>query len=264
MHDHSNLKQPSSKSCGPFLPNASYLELLWERAGCRQRTEFKDAAAVKNHLCELHGFPMYLQTLVHGCRRLSDDTKLDGAMDLQLVLVTLSSLPQHLGAVAARDLEDAAQQNRVATVRCLVDAEHGYFEVARLLLEAGAGKDFTDQDGRTALILASKFRAGNSEVARLLLEAGAERDSADQYGRTALIFASYAGHSGVARLLLEARARTDCRDVGGLTALMYASPEGHENVNDHKPHPTGGRGEGTRHVTMTLLLTSGSNHTILL
>ena len=35
---------------------------------------------------------------------------------------------------------------------------------------------------------------------------------------------------------------------------------GGANQNDHRPHPTGG--EGTRHATMTVLLTSGSNHTI--
>ena len=35
---------------------------------------------------------------------------------------------------------------------------------------------------------------------------------------------------------------------------------GGANQNDHRPHPTGG--EGTRHVTMTLLLTSGSSRTI--
>ena len=35
---------------------------------------------------------------------------------------------------------------------------------------------------------------------------------------------------------------------------------GGANQNDHRPRPTGG--EGTRHATMTVLLTSGSNHTI--
>ena len=81
--------------------------------------EFKDADAVKKHLCDLYGFPVYLQKLVHGGRLLTDGAKLDGVMDLQLVLLTVSSLPHGFNAVAARDLANAAAGNHIDTVRCL-------------------------------------------------------------------------------------------------------------------------------------------------
>ena len=51
----------------------------------------------------------------------------------------------------------------------LLASESGQFEVANLLLEAGADKDCRDEAGRTALMLA--FQSGHSEVARLLWSA---------------------------------------------------------------------------------------------
>ena len=92
-----------------------------------------------------------LQRLVHGGRLLADEAKLDGAMDLQLVLRTISCLPRHIKAVAARDLADAAYRNHAHIVRCLLEA---------------ADKDWCDYFRRTALMLASG--GGHSEVACLL------------------------------------------------------------------------------------------------
>ena len=82
--------------------------------------ELRDGRAVKKRLRELHGFPVYLQQLVHEGRILTDDAKLDGDMDLQLVLWTISCLPQHLKAKAARDLVYADHKNHTHTVWMLV------------------------------------------------------------------------------------------------------------------------------------------------
>ena len=56
--------------------------------------EFKDVATLKGHLREVHGFPVYLQQLVHDGSILDDDTKLAAPMDLQLVLLTLPAFHQ--------------------------------------------------------------------------------------------------------------------------------------------------------------------------
>ena len=55
---------------------------------------FTDAGALKSYLSEAHGFPTYLQQLLHQGRILDDDAKLDATADLCLVLRTLSSPPQ--------------------------------------------------------------------------------------------------------------------------------------------------------------------------
>ena len=99
-------------------------------------------------------------------------------------------------------------------------SERSDFEVARLLLEAGAKKEYSDHDGRTALMLASL--AGNWKIASLLLDAGAETHAADRYASTALMLASESGHFEVVRLLMNAGADACC-DPEGMTALTHAS-----------------------------------------
>ena len=134
---------------------------VWRPSGQELATlnaeDFKDLGSVKKHLSEQCGFPVYLQKLMHGGRLLTDDAELEGAMDLQLVLLTISSLPRRFNAVAARDLASAAAKNHIHAVRCL--------------LEAGAETDYGDWSGRRALMFASE--SGHVEMVRLLLQAGA-------------------------------------------------------------------------------------------
>ena len=57
------------------------------------------------------------------------------------------------------------------------------------------------------------------DVAHLLVEAGARVDKADNTGTTPLILACHSGHLEVVRLLLEAKAVADGADSGGITPL---------------------------------------------
>ena len=63
-------------------------------------------------------------------------------------------------------------------------ARNGHLAIVQLLLEAGADKDATKEDGATALHLAAE--EGNLDVVRSLLEAGADKEAATQNGTTAL------------------------------------------------------------------------------
>ncbi|CAE7704956.1 ANKRD17, partial [Symbiodinium necroappetens] len=207
--------------------------------------DFKDVATLKGHLFEVCGFPVYLQQLLHAGSILDDDTRLAAPMDLQLVLLTFSGLSSRSTlASAEEDLEEAAKQNDVSTLRCLLEAGllrdgkrayvvrslllaslKGFWEVAGLLLQAGASPNcqcyFGCYEGMTALMLASEN--GHLEVARMLLEAKATiMHACTEFGRTALMLASSAGHSEVVRLLLEADADKDRADSAGRTALMLA------------------------------------------
>ena len=51
-------------------------------------------------------------------------------------------------------------------------SEHGYLDVAKLLIEGGADVNAQSNNGNTALMLASIRE--HTEVAKLLIEAGAE------------------------------------------------------------------------------------------
>ena len=139
MHSMMQCRSPLSSQI------SSHLETFW--AGCSAE-EFKDAASLKEHLCELFGFAVYLQQLLHDGNVLGDGTELDAPMDLQLVLLTISD--GSIFRLARADFADAARRNCDQMVRCL--------------LEAGVDKDIRT-DGLTALMLASD--PGHVEVVRV-------------------------------------------------------------------------------------------------
>lgn len=134
-------------------------------------------------------------------------------------------------------------------------SESGGFDVASLLLEAGADKDCRDRWGRTALMHASE--CGDFEVTSLLLEAGARKDGGDNdstaahacigawsCGGCSLTSGSWCcnrllgPYRCMTALMLASRhgyksdAPSWCRDDSGKTALALASSSGHLEVAD--------------------------------
>ena len=70
-----------------------------------------------------------------------------------------------------------------------------------MLIENGADKDASDNDGFTALICAA--HKGHTDYVRLLVDGGADKDAANSDGGTALIWAARRSHNKCARLLSE-------------------------------------------------------------
>ena len=62
-------------------------------------------------------------------------------------------------------------------------ARNGHVEIARLLLDAGAGKDVRGYNGYTALMFAAEN--GKVEIAQLLLDACADKNLQARAGVTA-------------------------------------------------------------------------------
>jgi hypothetical protein len=89
--------------------------------------------------------------------------------------------------------------------------------VARLLIDKGADVDKQDNDGRTALYVASE--RGHLDVARLLIDKGADVDKKDNGGFAPVFAASLYGHLDVARLLIDNGADTLSVSANGRSTL---------------------------------------------
>jgi len=93
------------------------------------------------------------------------------------------------------------------------------------MIERGADVNAVDEEGRTALQLASFD--GFDEVVRLLLDRGADAKHVDGMGRTALMFASTGPHLEAVKLLIAAGSPIHAVDKDEqFDALMFAAAEG--------------------------------------
>lgn len=110
-------------------------------------------------------------------------------------------------------------------------ARHGYADVVRVLLAAGACADHADCDGWTALRAAAW--GGHTQVVEMLLEHGAMVDCADWDQRTALRAAAWGGHEDIVKALLQHGADVNRTDDEGRTALIAAAYMGHSEIVEH-------------------------------
>ena len=216
---------------------------------------------LKKSLCQLHGFPICMQELMHNGKTLANLTLLDAPMDIELVLSAPSTAEQLLAA--GKELVKACETGSLEVVRSLLQvgvnkdfqnpdymqlprterhhyvgiagftplivvAVYGHIEITRLLLEGGANRDAQDKRGFSALMCAAEY--GHLEIVRILLEGGADKDLQSKGGVTALMRAVDSGHMEIARLLIEAGANKDTQDEDGHTALMLAAEDGQVQI----------------------------------
>ncbi|XP_041346697.1 ankyrin repeat, SAM and basic leucine zipper domain-containing protein 1-like [Gigantopelta aegis] len=82
-------------------------------------------------------------------------------------------------------------------------------------------------------------KTGNTEVVKLLLKENVDVNVQDEEGVTALMIASENGHTQVVDLLLKANVDVNVQDEEGVTALMIASENGHTQVvESYEPRDT--------------------------
>lgn len=87
-------------------------------------------------------------------------------------------------------------------------------------LKKGISIDVTDEDGDTALIIASSY--GYLNVVDLLIKKGANVNFQNDKGRTAVMTASSKGEIATLDLLIKAKAKINMQDEDGSTAVMKA------------------------------------------
>jgi uncharacterized protein len=104
------------------------------------------------------------------------------------------------------------------------------FEMAELLLAAGARVSAANDSGATPMLLAATN--GNAPIMELLLKAGADPNGAlTAQGDTPLMMAARTGKVEAVKLLLDHGAQVNAKETwGGTTALMWAVSERHPEV----------------------------------
>ena len=115
--------------------------------------------------------------------------------------------------------------NSVAIPALMLAARTNSLEALKMLLEAGAQINATDQRGRTVLMYEKWSYMPSLEVFKILIDAKADPNAVAPDGRTPLMFATYGAPPEIIHLLLErgAKASINARDNSGQTALMHAA-----------------------------------------
>ena len=107
-------------------------------------------------------------------------------------------------------------------------AQHGYVNLVKDLIAAGADVNAEDDYGGTPLHDAAY--KGQAEVISILIKAGADVNAKTDGGSTPLHSAAYKGQAEVIPILIKAGADVHAKNNDGSTPLANAIKEGHSNA----------------------------------
>lgn len=109
------------------------------------------------------------------------------------------------------------------TALSLSSIEEGDLEMFKYLLKKGADVNVKNDDGSTALMIASLY--GNLEMVKYLIENGADINAKDNDGSTALIYASKWANLEEVEYLVKNGTDINIKDIEGKTALDWATTD---------------------------------------
>jgi|GEM_PF-1851233 len=104
----------------------------------------------------------------------------------------------------------------------------GYWDIAEILVLAGASIDSVSADGKTTMTLA--VESGNVLAIDWLVDHGARLNSHDTAITSPLAYAAAGGHNEAVEALIRAGSDLENRDNEGWTALMHAAANGASDV----------------------------------
>ena len=169
-----------------------------------------------------------LETLLHAEKSYIQARDKDGRTCLIVALTSgqVEAAEMLLAPTSEAGLLDAQGSTRYDRKNALMWAsKRGMTSMVQKLVALPTDVELTDEDGRTALMLAAAN--GHEKEAEILLTptltAGGDLDAQDTAsGRSALMFAGNRGLKDFCRLLLSYGARPELTDKNGATSLMLA------------------------------------------
>lgn len=124
------------------------------------------------------------------------------------------------------DINARERSNRYTPLHTAAIA--GNDDAVKFMLQHGADPDVIDEDGRTALMMASHYARSNTSFT--LAQSKANLDLRDRNQTTALMFAARRGQIDAVRAMIARGAQLDLQEKSGMTALMYAARDGQPAV----------------------------------
>ena len=153
----------------------------------------------------------------------------------------------HLSSGLAISIIEAAKKGNIEVVKLLLKentdvnirnedgwtalmlaSHNGHMQVIEVLLKENADVNIQSEKGMTALMLASRY--GHTQIVELLIKENADVNDQDKEGWTALMIASRYGHTQIVELLIKENADVNIQKEDGWTALMLASRYGHTQI----------------------------------
>ncbi|MDD5456110.1 MAG: ankyrin repeat domain-containing protein [Candidatus Margulisbacteria bacterium] len=139
--------------------------------------------------------------------------------DEQLFLYSIAFRNQDISALRGMGHVTSLEEQWQNLNRSLNEAE----EMVKMIIEAGANIEDSDQNGDTILMNAIKL--GYTDTVKMLLERGVNFEAQNNEGKTALMTAVIHKKPDIVKLLLDAGANTEVLDNEGCPAMVYALAE---------------------------------------
>lgn len=110
-----------------------------------------------------------------------------------------------------------------------------FYNIVKLLVEAGVDINYQDEQGETALHIAARF--GYEDCTKALLEGSKDQKpnleiAEKTYGWTPLFIACVDGHLRIVELLIEAGAEANQSDISGWRPIEHAALRGHLDISE--------------------------------
>ena len=137
-------------------------------------------------------------------------------------------------------------------------ATGGFFPICQYLLQHGADKEKTANNGSTPLYMAAQY--GHLPVVQVLVEQGADKDKVNNEGASPLFIAAEKGYLPVVQFLVEQGADKDKANNSGTSPLFLAVQNAHLPVVQFLVEQGADINEASNSGTNSLFLAAQNGH----